>query len=95
MTERPAVRLTGLALTVGTAASAALLALGFALTVTGLEDYAGAASTAGIIVLLGTPAAGLVASFVELRPLQPRVALLALVVLAVLAVAAGLAILGT
>ena len=48
-------------------------------------------SLAGTLVLLATPAAGLLATAFELRRAQPRAALLALVVLGVL----GLAVLVT
>jgi len=44
-------------------------------------------SMIGVLLLLATPAAGLVTTFFELRVGQPRVALLALVVLGVLGVA--------
>jgi hypothetical protein len=42
-------------------------------------------SSVGVVALLATPAAGLVATFLELRLPQPRAAQMALVVLAVLA----------
>ena len=92
MTERPPVRVTARVLTVGTALAAGLLTLSFVLSLARLADAAGLASTVGILVLLATPAAGLVATFVELRPFQPRAALLAIGVLAILAVAAGVAL---
>ena len=44
-------------------------------------------SMLGALVLLATPAAGLVATAIELRTAQPRAALMAIMVLAVLAVA--------
>ncbi len=49
-------------------------------------------SMLGVLVLLMTPAAGLLASAVELRRDQPRTALVALVVLAVLVSAAAAAL---
>lgn len=49
-------------------------------------------SMLGVLVLIATPAVGLVATFFELRADQPRVALLALAVLAILGVAALLAL---
>jgi uncharacterized membrane protein len=48
-------------------------------------------SMLGVLVLIATPAAGLVATFFELRADQPRAALLALAVLAILGVAALIA----
>ncbi|MDQ3938483.1 MAG: DUF1634 domain-containing protein [Chloroflexota bacterium] len=49
-------------------------------------------SMLGVLVLLATPAVGLVASFLEMRRLQPRSASLALVVLAILTVATAVAV---
>jgi uncharacterized membrane protein len=51
-------------------------------------------SMLGILILLATPAAGLLASALELRRDQPRTALVALVVLAVLGLAASAALAG-
>jgi uncharacterized membrane protein len=51
-------------------------------------------SMLGVLTLLATPAAGLVASALELRRTEPRTALVALVVLAVLVAAAGAALVG-
>ena len=51
-------------------------------------------STLGVMALLATPAAGLIATALELQVRQPRVALLALAVLGLLAVAALLALAG-
>jgi hypothetical protein len=53
--------------------------------ITGLRSWGWA--MLGVLVLLATPAAGLVASLAELRGVQPRVAALSAAVLAVLAVA--------
>lgn len=92
MTERPPVSATARGLTIGTALAAGLLTLSFVLSLARLDDAASLASTVGILVLLATPAAGLVATFVELRPFQPRAALLAMGVLAILAFAAGVAL---
>ena len=83
--QRPPVATTATVLTLGTVASATALAAAF------LSGLAGAAwlntllSTAGVVALLITPAAGLVVTFFELRPVQPRAAQMALVVLGVLA----------
>jgi uncharacterized membrane protein len=49
-------------------------------------------SMVGVLLLIATPAAGLVASFFELRAGQPRVALLALAVLGVLGLAVAVAL---
>ncbi|HVM29299.1 MAG TPA: DUF1634 domain-containing protein [Candidatus Limnocylindrales bacterium] len=46
----------------------------------------------GVIVLLLTPPAGLLATFVELRAFEPRVALLGLTVMGVLALAVVVAL---
>ena len=94
MTERPPVHATARVLTVGTALAAGLLTLGFALALAGLSDLANSVSTLGVLVLLATPAAGLLLTIVELRMSQPRVAVLALLVLAILGIAAAVAILG-
>lgn len=51
-------------------------------------------SMLGVLVLLATPAVGLVASAIELRRLQPRTAIVALIVLAVLVAAAVVALAG-
>jgi hypothetical protein len=91
--ERPSVGGTGRVLTAATTLSAALLAAAFAAGLAALDQVANLLSTAGVVTLLATPAAGLVATFVELRPTQPRAALLALVVLGVLAVSATVALL--
>ena len=94
MTERPPVHATARVLTVGTALAAGLLTLGFALALAGLSDVANPVSTLGVLVLLATPAAGLLLTIVELRMSQPRVAVLALLALAILGIAAAVAILG-
>ena len=51
-------------------------------------------STLGVICLLLTPPAGLLATVLETRRIQPATALLALAVLAILVLATGLAMLG-
>ena len=51
-------------------------------------------SMLGVLALLATPAASLLATFFELRPRHPRAALLALAVLGVLAAAAIFAFIG-
>ena len=91
--ERPTVAGTARVLTGGTALSATLLAVAFAADLARLESAANLLSTAGVVALLATPALGLVISFFELRPSQPRAALLALVVLGVLGTAALVAFL--
>jgi hypothetical protein len=57
-----------------------------------LDELAKLLATAGVLVLLATPAIGLVVTSLELRPLQPRSSLLALVVLGVLATATVIAL---
>jgi hypothetical protein len=79
-------------LTAGTGISALCLVVAFVLSLVDLEDQAASLSAVGIVVLLATPAAGLVATWAELRRPQPSAAVLALVVLGVLAVAVGIAL---
>lgn len=86
--------LTVRALVLGTALAAACLAGGLALTLAGVTAIAAAVSAAGIVILIATPALGLIATFFETRKAERRTAVLALVVLAILAVAAVLAIVG-
>ncbi len=88
--RRPNTKWTEIVLHTGSFAAAGLLALGF---VAGLvAPPAGrVASFAGVVVLLGTPPAALVTTFIELRRLQPRAAILALVVLGVIGFATVLA----
>jgi hypothetical protein len=92
MTQRPPVEWTARALAYGTIVSAVLLAAGFAVNLAGGEDAGRGLSVLGVLVLLVTPAAGLVATILELRRPQPRAALLAVAVLVVLALALTLAV---
>lgn len=93
MIERPPVAGTARALTYGALLSAALLTVAFLLTVAQRPAEARLVSALGIVMLLVTPAVGLVVTFVELRPLQPRAALLAVLVLAILGLATLVALL--
>ncbi len=112
MTDRPQVRWTTAALTIGTLLSAACFVAGFVLSLLGgdvatedprrLELVLRSAaelqpwgwSMLGVLLLLATPAAGLVTSFFEMRRVQPRAASLALLVLAILVVATLIAVAG-
>ena len=51
-------------------------------------------SMLGVLLLMATPAAGLVTSFFEMRRVQPRAAFLALLVLGILAAATLIAVTG-
>ena len=84
--ERPPVRLTTLTLTYGSLSAAALLGLGLVLDVAGQSAIAGLVGNIGVVVLLLTPVAGLIATWSELRHLRPTHAWLAVAVLAVLAI---------
>jgi hypothetical protein len=79
--------LTTRALTFGSLAAAALFALGLALGVAGQSAIASLIGNIGVMVLLLTPVAGLIATWSELRALRPTHAWLAVAVLAVLALA--------
>ena len=112
MTDRPPVRWTTTALTIGTLLSAACFVAGFLLTLVGgdaatedprrlelvlrsaAELHPWGWSMLGVLLLLATPAAGLVTSFFEMRRAQPRAAFLALLVLGILAAAALVAVSG-
>jgi hypothetical protein len=88
MESRPAIattRWTRLVLNLGTLAAGVLLAAGLLLRLVGGSPEPWL--TLGVLVMLATPAAGLVAAAAELRQRHPRVALLALMVLAVLGMA--------
>ena len=93
ITDRPPQAATVLVLTAATVLSAALLAVAFVARLAGLVAMADLLSSAGVVCLLATPPAGLAATFIELRPVQPRAALLAVVVLGVLAASTALALL--
>lgn len=73
--------------------TAATLATAFVAGLAGVAWLDELLSTAGIVALLITPPIGLVVTFFELRPVQPRAALLALVVLGVLALSTLIALL--
>ena len=91
--QRAPVRLTTRTLTLGTLAAAAVLAAGLALAVAGQDGLAELVGNAGVVVLLLTPVAGLVATWWELRRLRPTAAWLAVVVLGVLLLATFVALL--
>lgn len=90
---RAPVRLTSRTLTVGTVAAAVLMGVGLALDVAGQEAAAGLLGNVGVVLLLATPVAGLVATWWELRGPRPRAAWLAIAVLCVLALATVVALL--
>jgi hypothetical protein len=79
-------------LLVGTLASAVLFAAGFVAGLAGNEGVGALLSNVGVLAILATPAAALVATAAESRTLQPQVMWLAFGVLAVLAVAVGVAL---
>jgi hypothetical protein len=84
---RPSSAWTTRVLSTGTLLAAGCLAVGFGLNLLAFPELATPFSLAGVVVLLATPPAGLVATYVELRVLQPRTARAALLVLAILAFA--------
>jgi hypothetical protein len=90
---RPPVRLTTRALTVGSLCAAALLGLSLVLKFGGAVAVAGVVGNVGVIVLLLTPVAGLIATWLELRGLRPAHAWLAVAVLLVLGLATLIALL--
>lgn len=79
-------------LLVATLLSAFAFLVGLGLTFIGSSALAAFASNVGIIVLLATPALGLVMSAIELRRTQPQAAFIAVAVLGVLGVAAAVAL---
>jgi len=93
MTERPSVAWTARILTIGTALSALLLAVAFVLSVIDLDSQATLVATLAVTILLATPAAGLLSTFVEVRRVQPSAAALTLAVLTLLLVATIVALL--
>ena len=93
MSARPPVRATATTLTGGTLVSCAFFLAGLVAAAARLDEPARLLATLGVLVLLATPAVGLVVTWLELRPFQPRSALLALVVLGVLGAATGIALL--
>ena len=92
MSARPPVRSTARVLTAGTLVSAALFVAALALAAARFQEPATFAANGGVVALLLTPAAGLVATALELRGLQPRAARLAALALAILALAALVAL---
>jgi predicted PurR-regulated permease PerM len=92
MMGRPPVTGTARVLTAGTVVSAAFFVVALGLAAAQFNEPATVAANAGVVALLLTPAAGLVATAVELRDLQPRAAALAVVVLVILALAAVVAL---
>lgn len=91
--QRPPVAATASVLTLGTVASVVALAAAFVSGLIGAASLSTLLSTVGVVALLATPVAGLVVTFFELRPSQPRAAQMALVVLAVLALSTVIAVL--
>ncbi|HEY5519226.1 MAG TPA: hypothetical protein VIK08_01090 [Candidatus Limnocylindrales bacterium] len=96
MGERSRTRWTVRTLTVGTVAAVVFFVLAFVL---GLADAgaSSAANTMGVVallVLLATPAAGLIVTSAELWHIERHAALLALVVLVILAAATAAALSG-
>ncbi len=89
---RPPVRLTSRVLTLGSLGAAAVLGVSLALDVLGQAEPARLAGVVGVLVLLGTPVAGLVATWWELRPMRPTHAWLAVAVLGVLLLATVIAL---
>lgn len=92
MSARPPVRGTAGVLTAGTVVSAACFVVALALAAAQFHEPATVAANGGVVALLVTPAAGLVATAIELRALQPRAAGLAALVLTILALAAVVAL---
>ncbi len=93
MSARPPVRATATTLTTGTLISVAFFMGGLVAAAARLDEPARVLATAGVVALLATPVAGLVVTALEMRPLQPRSAILALVVLGVLGLATVIALL--
>jgi hypothetical protein len=85
--QRPPVRLTARALTLGSLTAAALLGLSLVVGFAGAREIGSLLGNTGVVVLLLTPVAGLIATWSELRALRPAHAWLAVAVLAVLTLA--------
>jgi hypothetical protein len=90
---RPPVRLTSRILSAGSIVAATILGVSLALDIAGQTEPARLAGVIGVLVLLVTPAAGLIATWWELRPLRPTHAWLAVAVLGVLLLATAIALL--
>ena len=86
-------RATSLVLLGGSLLSAVCFVVGVGLGLVSAGDAAALVASVGVLVLLSTPALGLVASAFELRRAQPHAAWLALAVLGVLGLAVGVALL--
>jgi hypothetical protein len=91
--HRPDARRTSAVLTIGTAVAVVCFALAFAVRFVGLVLNADFVATVAVILLLATPALGLVTTAIELRRIQRPAALLAVLVLAILTGATTLALL--
>jgi hypothetical protein len=91
--QRPPARFTTRALTFGSLGAAVLLGLGLVLDFLGQADFAELTGNVGVVILLLTPVAGLVATWSELRQLRPTHAWLAVAVLGVLILATIIALL--
>jgi hypothetical protein len=91
-TNRAPVKLTTRTLLVGTVGAAIVLATGLVLDVAGQTAVAGLVGNVGVVLLLATPAAGLVATWSEFRRPRPTAAWLAVVVLLVLVLATVIAL---
>jgi len=92
MVHRPPARWTVFALTAGTLLSVAGFVVDVVLRWLGQPAPADVVATAAVIALLATPAAGLLATSLELRRDQLPAALLALLVLLILGGATVLAV---
>lgn len=90
--ERPPVRLTSRVLTLGSLAAAAILGVGLVAKLAGVTGFESLGNV-GVVVLLLTPVAGLIATWSELRRLRPTHARLAIAVLGVLTLATVIALL--
>lgn len=84
---RPPVRLTTRVLTFGSLGAAAIMGLSLALGAAGQSAVASLVGNLGVVVLLATPVAGLVATWFELRRVRPMHGWLAVAVLFVLVLA--------
>ena len=89
---RPPVSLTTRALTFGSLSAAALLGQGLVLVFAGALEVGKFIGNIGVIALLLTPVAGLIATWAELRHLRPTHARLAIAVLLVLGLATVVAL---
>ena len=90
--QRPPFAATTKVLTMGSAASAAALAVAFLAGLLGAPSVSSLLATAGIVALIATPAFGLVTTWWELKRLQPTQAWLAVGVLLVLLLATIVAV---